>query len=68
MPMPTAYNFPEITELSSSGKIDWKYYVISGSLPDTEGAHVVGSQSQEEQNPDKYTLLEPSSRFSQGAE
>ena len=35
-PEPTAYNFPEITELLTSGTIDWKYYVTSGKLPDTE--------------------------------
>ncbi len=62
-PMPTTYNFPEITELLTSGKIDWKYYVTSGKLPDTEDAHVVGSQSQEEQNPDKYTLWNPLPAF-----
>ena len=32
---PTTYNFPEITELLTSGKIDWKYYVTSGSSPGT---------------------------------
>jgi phospholipase C len=62
-PMPTTYNFPEITELLTSGKIDWKYYVTSGKLPDTEDDHVVGSQSQEEQNPDKYTLWNPLPAF-----
>ena len=29
---PSTYNFPEITELLTSGKIDWKYYVTSGTL------------------------------------
>jgi phospholipase C len=61
--MPTTYNFPEITELLTSGKIDWKYYVTSGKLPDTEDDHVVGSQSEEEQNPDKYTLWNPLPAF-----
>ncbi len=60
---PTTYNFPEITELLTSGKIDWKYYVTSGKLPDTEDAHVVGSQSAEEQNPDKYTFWNPLPAF-----
>lgn len=60
---PSTYNFPEITELLTSGKIDWKYYVTSGTLPDTDDAHVVGSQSQEEQNPDKYTLWNPLPAF-----
>ena len=62
-PRPTTYNFPEITELLGSGKIDWKYYVTSGKLPDTEDAHVVGSIEQEEQNPDKYTLWNPLPAF-----
>jgi len=62
-PKPTTYNFPEITELLTSGKIDWKYYVTSGKLPDTEDEHVVGSQSQEEQNPDKYTFWNPLPAF-----
>lgn len=62
-PKPTTYNFPEITELLTSGKIDWKYYVTSGKLPDTEDDHVVGSQSEEEQNPDKYTLWNPLPAF-----
>ena len=60
---PTTYNFPEITELLTSGKIDWKYYVTSGKLPDTEDAHVVGTQSQEEQDPDKYTFWNPLPAF-----
>jgi len=60
---PSTYNFPEITELLTSGQIDWKYYVTSGKLPDTEDEHVVGSQSAEEQNPDKYTLWNPLPAF-----
>jgi len=60
---PTTYNFPEITELLTSGKIDWKYYVTSGTLPDTENDQVVGSQSQEVQDPDKYTLWNPLPAF-----
>jgi phospholipase C len=62
-PMPSTYNFPEITELLTSGKIDWKYYVTSGKYPDTEDGHVVGSESQQEQNPDKYTLWNPLPAF-----
>ena len=60
---PSTYNFPEITELLTSGKIDWKYYVTSGSLPDTEDAHVVGSTEREQQEPDKYTLWNPLPAF-----
>ena len=60
---PTTYNFPEITELLQSGKIDWKYYVTSGNSPDTEDGEVVGSQSQQQQAPDKYTLWNPLPAF-----
>ena len=60
---PTTYNFPEITELLTSGKINWKYYVTAGSEPDTEDAHVVGSQSEEEQAPNKYSLWNPLPAF-----
>ncbi len=60
---PSTYNFPEITELLTSGKIDWKYYVTSGTLPDTDDDQVVGSQSQEQQDPDKYTLWNPLPAF-----
>jgi phospholipase C len=60
---PSTYNFPEITELLTGGKIDWKYYVTSGAKPDTEDAHVVGSNSQEEQHPDQYTLWNPLPAF-----
>jgi len=61
--MPSTYNFPEITELLASGKIDWKYYVTAGSIPDTEDAHVVGTVPQESQEPDKYTLWNPLPAF-----
>jgi len=60
---PATYNFPEITELLGGDKIDWKYYVTSGRLPDTEDEHVVGSTSAQEQNPDKYTLWNPLPAF-----
>jgi phospholipase C len=62
-PHPSTYNFPEITELLASGRIDWKYYVTAGTQPDTEDGHVVGSQSQEEQEPDKYSLWNPLPAF-----
>jgi phospholipase C len=62
-PKPTTYNFPEITELLTSGLIDWKYYVTSGTIPDTEDGQVVGSLPQQEQNPDKYTLWNPLPAF-----
>jgi phospholipase C len=60
---PSTYNFPEITELLTSRKIDWKYYVTSGTEPDTEDAHVVGLEPEERQQPDKYTLWNPLPAF-----
>ncbi|MGI8588669.1 MAG: alkaline phosphatase family protein [Chloroflexia bacterium] len=62
-PKPTTYNFPEITELLSRGGIDWKYYVTSGTEPDTEDGSVVGTTSQQQQNPDKYGLWNPLPAF-----
>jgi len=62
-PRPSTYNFAEITELLASGKIDWKYYVTSGKFPDTEDGHVVGSESEQEQRPQKYTLWNPLPAF-----
>lgn len=64
-PKPSTYNFPEITELLSDDKIDWKYYVTSGTAPDTEDGHVVGSQSQQQQHPDRYSLWNPLPAFPQ---
>jgi phospholipase C len=60
---PSTYNFPEITELLTSGKIDWKYYVTAGTVPDTENGHVVGTSDAEQQDPDKYTLWNPLPAF-----
>ncbi len=62
-PIPTEYDFPEITELFQNGTVDWKYYVTSGTEPDTEDAHVVGSNSEIQQNPDKYTFWNPLPAF-----
>jgi phospholipase C len=62
-PRPSTYAFPEITELLSSGRIDWKYYVASGTLPDTEDGHVVGTIPQQEQSPKLYTLWNPLPAF-----
>ena len=60
---PSSYNFPEITLLLMSGKITWNYYVTSGKMIDPEGGQVVGSESQEEQEPYKYTLWNPLPAF-----
>jgi uncharacterized protein (TIGR03437 family) len=60
---PTTYNFPEITELLTSGKIEWKYYVTSGTTPDTEDGEVVGSPTQQQQDPKLYTFWNPLPAF-----
>ena len=60
---PTSYDFPEITELLGSGHITWNYYVTSGSIPDTEDDHIVGTIPQQQQDPHKYTLWNPLPAF-----
>ena len=62
-PVPTSYSFPEITELLASGKITWNYYVTSGSIPDTEDDHVVGTIPQQQQAPHTYSLWNPLPAF-----
>ena len=64
---PTTYQFPEITELLTSGRVDWKYYVTSGTQPDTDDGHVVGTIPQQQQSPHKYTLWNPLPAFPQVA-
>lgn len=61
--LPWTYNFQEITELLTSGRIDWKYYVTSGKVPDTLDGHVVGSSADQTQDPDTYTLFNPLPAF-----
>lgn len=56
---PTTFFFPEITELLTNGSIDWKYYVTSGTQPDTEDDHVVGSPPQQKQHPKAFSLFNP---------
>jgi phospholipase C len=62
-PEPQSYAFPEITELLGSGKIDWKYYVSSGTEPDTEDGHVVGTMPQQLQAPKRYSFWNPLPAF-----
>lgn len=62
-PAPTEYDFPEITELFQGNKVDWKYYVTSGTEPDTEYDRVIGNETEQEQNPNKYTLWNPLPAF-----
>jgi phospholipase C len=62
-PYPRVYEFPEITELLQSGTIDWKYYVTSGTIPDTEDGHVVGTIPAQTQDPKRYTLWNPLPAF-----
>jgi len=60
---PTTYNFPEITELLTSGQIEWKYYVTSGTTPDTDDGEVIGNATQQQQDPKTYTLWNPLPAF-----
>ena len=62
-PKPASYDFPEITELLASGRITWNYYVTSGSIPDTEDDHIVGTIPQQQQDPHTYTLWNPLPAF-----
>ena len=62
-PKPTTYNFSEITLLLGGGRIDWKYYVTSGTTPDTDDGEVVGTPTQQQQAPDQYTLWNPLPAF-----
>jgi phospholipase C len=60
---PKQFKFPEIASLLGDGGIDWKYYVTSGKLPDTDDAHVVGSQNEREQHPYEYSHWNPLPHF-----
>jgi len=62
-PRPTTYNFPEITELLTSGQIQWKYYVTSGTTPDTDDGEVIGNPTQQQTDPKAYTLWNPLPAF-----
>jgi phospholipase C len=62
-PRPQSYDFPEITELLGSGRIDWKYYVTTGVVPDTADGEVVGTIPQQQQGPKLYTLWNPLPAF-----
>jgi phospholipase C len=62
-PKPAQFDFPEITELLGSGRISWKYYVTSGTQPDTEDGHVVGAAPDQQQDPKKYTYFNPLPAF-----
>ncbi len=61
-PRPAEYRFPEITTTLARHRIDWKYYVTSGTRPDSEG-HVVGSVAEQELHPYQYTFFNPLPAF-----
>src|SRR5262249_18612186 len=54
-------DFPEITELLS--KVDWKFYVTSGKIPDTEDDDDVGFKPKKVQTPHSYTYWNPLPAF-----
>jgi phospholipase C len=61
-PYPTSFNFPEITELLTSGSITWKYYVTSGNTPDNKG-QAIGSEAEQKDDPTQYTYWNPLPAF-----
>jgi phospholipase C len=62
-PGPPSYSFPEITELLTSGQITWKYYVTSGTIPDTVDGEVIGNPTEQQQDPKTYTIWNPLPAF-----
>jgi phospholipase C len=61
-PYPQSFNFPEITELLTSGSISWNYYVTSGNTPDNNG-QAVGSEAEQKDDPTQYTYWNPLPAF-----
>jgi len=60
---PQSYSFPEITELLTSGQISWKYYVTSGTIPDTEDGEAIGPPQAQQQDPKLYNYWNPLPAF-----
>ena len=63
-PYPTSFNFPEITELLTSGSITWNYYVTSGNVTDING-QAIGTDTQQKDDPTQYTYWNPLPAFPQ---
>jgi phospholipase C len=61
-PYPQSFNFPEITELLSSGKISWYYYTTSGNSTDLQG-RTIGTAEEQKDYPDDYTYWNPLPAF-----
>ena len=62
-PIPSQYDFPEITELLQSGTISWKYYVTPGTQPDVENGHIVNVLPSQPQSAKTYSLWNPLPAF-----
>jgi phospholipase C len=60
---PMKFRFPEITEFLAGTKVDWKYYVTSGTVPDNEDGHYIGTPTQQEQHPHRFSHWNPLPRF-----
>jgi phospholipase C len=60
---PQSYSFPEITELLTSGQISWKYYVTSGTIPDSEDGEAIGPPPAQQQIPKLYNYWNPLPAF-----
>ncbi|HET6266355.1 MAG TPA: alkaline phosphatase family protein [Acidobacteriota bacterium] len=63
--VPKRFEFPEITELLTSDKIDWKYYVKKGFIPDTEDPEDVGMVPTKIATPHTFTYWNPLPEFSE---
>ncbi len=61
-PYPVEFNFPEITELLTSGKISWNYYVTSGDTADSQG-QFIGTAQEQQADPEQYTYWNPLPAF-----
>jgi len=60
---PRRFTFTQITDRLFGGTIDWKYYVTTGTQPDTDDAHIVGSDSKTKQQPLRFSHWNPLPRF-----
>jgi phospholipase C len=59
---PTTFEFPEITQFLHNANISWNYYVTSGLNPDVNGM-AIGSEEDQKNAPDKFTLWNPLPAF-----
>ncbi len=61
-PLPTEFDFPEITELLTSSSITWNYFTTTGNTTDANG-QTIGTPKEQEDEADKYTYWNPLPAF-----